>query len=280
VNAAFETTLAEGIRFERRTSHATFATADEKVGMAASCRSGPRSPPAAEHTRRIRWPAMSAPERAWVSWSSGKDSAFALHVARQAGLAVVGLVTTVDAESGRVPVHGVPRHLVEAQARALQLPLHEIALPWPCPNDVYRERVRAALADVEINRIVFGDLFLRDIRTFREELLAGSGVAPGFPLWGRDTAALAADMVDAGLRAVVTAVDPAQAPGRLVGREFDSAFLRDLPAGVDPCGERGEFHTFVTDGPDFAAPVSVSVGEVMTRDGHVVAELHSDSGPG
>src|ERR1700754_1868081 len=144
---------------------------------------------------------MSAPGRTWVSWSSGKDSAFALHTARAAGSTVDGLLTTVDAGSDRVPVHGVPHALVQAQARALLLPLHTVALPWPCPNDVYRTRLRAALADGGVDQVVFGDLFLRDIRTFREELLDGSGVTPAFPLWGRNTATLAVEMLRSGLQA-------------------------------------------------------------------------------
>jgi uncharacterized protein (TIGR00290 family) len=196
--------------------------------------------------------------RAWVSWSSGKDCAFALHAARKAGFAVEGLLTTVDAETGHVPVHGIGSEPVRAQARALGLPLHTVALPWPCPNEVYRDRVRAAVARAEIEYIVFGDLFLRDIRTFREELFAGSGVTPTFPLWGRNTAALAHDMLRTGIRAVVVAVDPARLPDGLVGRRFDDAFLRELPAGVDPCGENGEFHTFVEDGPGFATPVHLT----------------------
>jgi uncharacterized protein (TIGR00290 family) len=216
---------------------------------------------------------MSAPGRTWVSWSSGKDSAFALHLVRAAGVTVDGLLTTVDAGSDRVPVHGVPHALVQAQARALRLPLHTVALPWPCPNDVYRTRFRAALTDGGVEQVVFGDLFLGDIRTFREELLDGSGVTPAFPLWGRNTATLAVEMLRSGLRAVVTAVDPTRAPGELVGRRFDHRFLQELPAGVDPCGERGEFHTFVTDGPGFATAVDVAVGDVVTRDRHVTAEL-------
>lgn len=215
--------------------------------------------------------------RAWVSWSSGKDSAFALRAARAAGLPVTGLLTTVDDRFARVPVHGVEQALVAAQAGALGLPLHPVALPWPCPDDVYRARVRAVLVDAGVDRIVFGDLFLRDIRTFREELLTGSGVAPVFPLWGRDTAGLAADMVDSGLRAVVTAVDLAQAPARLAGRRFDHELLGELPATVDPCGERGEFHTFVVDGPDFAAPVDVAAGEVVLEAGFATAQLRLGS---
>jgi uncharacterized protein (TIGR00290 family) len=208
-----------------------------------------------------------------MSWSSGKDSAFALPVARASGIAVDGLLTTIDVETQRVPIHGVPHVLVQAQARALGLPLHTVALPWPCPNDVYRARLRAALAEGGVSQVVFGDLFLRDIRSFREELLDGSGVAPTFPLWGRDTAELAAEMLHSGLQAVVISVDPARVPAELVGRRFDHRFLRELPAGVDPCGEHGEFHTFVVDGPGFAAPVEVEVGEVVVRDRHVTVEL-------
>jgi uncharacterized protein (TIGR00290 family) len=222
---------------------------------------------------------MSTPGRTWVSWSSGKDSAYALHTARTAGITVDGLLTTVDAGSDRVPVHGVPHALVRAQAQALRLPLHTVALPWPCPNDVYRTHLRPTLADGGVDQVVFGDLFLRDIRTFREELLDGSGVAPAFPLWGRNTATLAVEMLRSGLQAVVTAVDPTRAPSELVGRRFDHRFLQELPAGVDPCGERGEFHTFVTDGPGFAAAVDVAVGEIETRDRHVTAQLRPVADP-
>jgi uncharacterized protein (TIGR00290 family) len=212
-------------------------------------------------------------ERVWVSWSSGKDSAFALHAARAEGLAVTGLLTTTDVGSDRVPVHGVEQALVTAQAAALGLPLHAVALPWPCPNDVYRDRVRSTLVDAGVEAVVFGDLFLADIRAYREDLLAGSGVTPVFPLWGRDSADLAAEMVDSGLRAVVTAVDLAQAPARFAGRPFDREFLDALPATVDPCGERGEFHTFVTDGPGFGAPVDVTVDRVERHDGFATARL-------
>jgi uncharacterized protein (TIGR00290 family) len=214
-------------------------------------------------------------ERGWVSWSSGKDAAFALG-AVEATLDVVGLLTTVDAGSGRVPVHGVGLELVRAQARALGLPLHVVELPWPCPNQVYEARTGEALAQARrggVDRLVFGDLHLRDVRDYREGALSGSGIVPLFPLWGRPTAALAAEMVQRGLRAVVTSVDPAQAPGELAGRWFDARFLDELPAGIDPCGERGEFHTFVVDGPGFARAVDVEIGVPALRDGFVVAEI-------
>jgi uncharacterized protein (TIGR00290 family) len=218
---------------------------------------------------------VESSRRGWVSWSSGKDAAFALAAVR-GSVEVVGLLTTVDAAGGRVPVHGVPRGLVRAQARALGLPLHTVELPWPCPNEVYEARLGEALAGARrdgVERLVFGDLHLRDVRDYREGVLSGSGLAPLFPLWGRPTDALAAEMVERGLRAVVTCVDPAQAPGDLAGRWFDARFLAELPAGVDPCGEHGEFHTFVVDGPGFAHAVDVEVGPPVERDGFVVAEL-------
>jgi uncharacterized protein (TIGR00290 family) len=216
-------------------------------------------------------------ERGWLSWSTGKDSAFALRAVRTGGeVDVVGLLTTVDAGSGRVPVHGVPRELVRAQARALGLPLHVVELPWPCPNDVYEARTWEALAGARrdgVDRLVFGDLHLRDVREYRERFLTGSGVAPLFPLWGRPTRALASEMVGSGLRAVVASVDLAQAPAELAGRWFDDGFLDDLPAGVDPCGENGEFHTFVVDGPGFTTAVDVVVGAPVERDGFAVTDL-------
>ncbi|GEL18359.1 ATP-binding domain-containing protein [Pseudonocardia asaccharolytica] len=220
---------------------------------------------------------MTNPTRGWVSWSSGKDAAFALHTVRETrAVDVVGLLTTMNAATRRVPVHAVPHALVQAQADALGLPLHTVDLPWPCPNDIYEARTNEALTAAGragVERLVFGDLHLRDVREYRERSIADSGVAPMFPLWGRPTAELAAEMLRCGLRAVVTCVDPAQAPAELAGRWFDEAFLDGLPDGVDPCGERGEFHTFVVDGPGFTVPVDVAVGPPVERDGFVVAEL-------
>ncbi|MBW0101356.1 adenine nucleotide alpha hydrolase [Pseudonocardia sp. KRD291] len=222
--------------------------------------------------------------KAWLSWSSGKDATFALHALRSAGeVEVTGLLTTVarpasgDGRS-RVPVHDVAQPLVQAQADALGLALHAVELPSPCPNDAYRERTGAALQRARadgVAHVAFGDLFLADVREFREQSLRGTGVGPLFPLWGRDTAALAASMVACGLRAVVTCVDPARAPASLAGRWFDESFLDDLPDGVDPCGENGEFHTFVTDGPGFARPVPVEVVSTGERDGFVQAEIRA-----
>ncbi|MCE3555117.1 ATP-binding protein [Pseudonocardia sp. RS11V-5] len=207
---------------------------------------------------------------AWLSWSCGKDSAYALGACAD----VTGLFTTVTA--GRVPVHGVRRELVEAQAAALGLPLHVVELPWPCPNTEYERRTGAALAAARAtgaDTVVYGDLFLDDIRAYRERTLAGTGLTPRFPLWGRPTGALAREMIAAGLRAVVVSVDPARMPAELAGHAFDAEFLAALPEGVDPCGENGEFHTFVTAGPGFRAPVPVTVNRVGDRDGMLVAEL-------
>jgi uncharacterized protein (TIGR00290 family) len=217
-----------------------------------------------------------------MSWSSGKDSTLALHTLRQAGdVEVVGLLTTVNAAFERVAMHGVRRQLLEAQADALGLPLHVVDLPWPCSNEEYERRMAGAVAAARgegVTRMGFGDLYLADIRAYREQALAGTGIEPVFPLWLRPTGALAREMIELGIRAVVTCVDPAQAPGALAGRWFDDALLADLPAGVDPCGENGEFHTLVVDGPGFAAPLGVVVGEVVERDGFVFCDVLPEDG--
>jgi uncharacterized protein (TIGR00290 family) len=215
--------------------------------------------------------------KAIVSWSSGKDSAWALHVLRAGGdLDVVGLLTTVNTEFSRVAMHAVREALLDAQANALGLPCTKIALPWPCSNEVYEramsEALRAATAS-GVTHVVFGDLFLRDIRAYRESKLAGTGLTPVFPLWERDTRALATEMIAGGLRATLTCVDPKQLDGRFAGRAFDRALLEDLPPAVDPCGENGEFHTFVTHAPCFAHPVDVTPGEIVEREGFVFADL-------
>jgi uncharacterized protein (TIGR00290 family) len=223
-------------------------------------------------------PASAVPRRrAWMSWSSGKDSALALHEARTAGeVDVVGLLTTVNAVADRVAMHGVRRTLLEAQAHALGLPLRVVELPWPCPNDAYEARMAAAVAearDVGVEAVVFGDLFLEDVRRYRERSLEGSGLEPLFPLWGEPTGALARRMLARGIRAVVTCTDLGQGARGLAGRWFDEAFLDALPPGVDPCGERGEFHTLVVDGPGFARPLDVVVGETVVRDGFAYADV-------
>jgi uncharacterized protein (TIGR00290 family) len=212
-----------------------------------------------------------------VSWSSGKDAALALHEVVRAGeLDVVGLLTTVTGPFARVSMHGVRRELLTRQARALRLPLREVEIPSPCPNSVYEEAMGRAVARLRsegVERIVFGDLFLEEIRRYREEKLAGSGVAPVFPLWGRPTRALAEEMVNLGLAAHLVCLDPRKLAKAFAGRVFDRSLLDELPAGVDPCGENGEFHTCVTDLPEFHAPIPVRVGPVVERDGFVFADL-------
>ena len=215
--------------------------------------------------------------RILLSWSSGKDSAWALHVLRQQGeVEVVGLLTTLNSTHGRVAMHAVRAALLERQAAAAGLPLWPVQLPWPCPNDTY-EALMAGVFDRAraegIDAIAYGDLFLADIRAYREARHAGTGIGALFPLWQQPTAQLARTMVDGGLRACLTCVDPKQLDGAFAGREFDAALLRDLPATVDPCGENGEFHTFAHAGPMFAAPIPITKGEVVTRDGFVFADL-------
>jgi uncharacterized protein (TIGR00290 family) len=229
-----------------------------------------------------RTPPAGAP-KAVVSWSSGKDAAMALHEVRQAGeLDVVGLLTTVTATFDRVSMHGVRRELLAWQARALGLPLVEVEIPSPCPNSVYEAAMGRAIDRLRsqgVERIVFGDLYLEDIRRYREERLAGTGVEPVFPLWGRPTRALAERMIDLGLVTYLVCLDPRHLPKALAGRRFDRALLGELPRSVDPCGENGEFHTCVTDGPEFSGPIPVHPGPVVERDGFVFADLIPGPGP-
>jgi uncharacterized protein (TIGR00290 family) len=212
-----------------------------------------------------------------VSWSSGKDSAWMVHVLRQrADVELAGMLTTVNEVYQRVAMHAVRVELLQAQADSLGLPLWQIPIPSPCPNDVYEramaEAVGRAVAD-GFTHVAFGDLFLEDIRRYREERLAGSGLTPLFPLFGLDTTELARTMVANGLRARLTCVNPTVIDARFAGREFDAALLDELPAPVDPCGERGEFHTFAYDGPMFATPIPIESGDIVERDGFVFADL-------
>jgi uncharacterized protein (TIGR00290 family) len=215
--------------------------------------------------------------RALVAWSSGKDAAWALHEVRRAGeLEVVGLLTTLTDTFSRVSMHAVREELLDRQALAAGLPCHKVRIPWPCPNEIYEARMSAALATARaqgITHVVFGDLFLSDVRAYREAKLAGTGIAPVFPLWGRDTRRLAGEMLDGGLEARLTCVDPRKLDRSLAGRAFDAALLAALPEGVDPCGEHGEFHSFAWAGPMFSAPVPVVPGEVVEREGFVFADL-------
>lgn len=215
-------------------------------------------------------------ERLLLSWSSGKDSAWMLHVLREQQRDIGALVTTINEEAGRVAMHGVRVELVRAQARAAGLPLWEIPLPWLCSNEEYDRRMASVVergAREGFTHVAFGDLFLEDIRRYREDRLRGSGLLPVFPLWGRDTRALADEMLDGGLEAFVTCVDPRQAPAAIAGRRFDRTLLSELPSGADPCGERGEFHTFAARGPMFEEPVAVTRGDVVERDGFIFADL-------
>jgi uncharacterized protein (TIGR00290 family) len=212
-----------------------------------------------------------------MSWSSGKDSALALHEVRTNGaVEVVALLTTVNADTNQVAMHGVRRALLEAQAAALDLPLHVVELPWPCPNAIYEHQMNDALGTARaagIEAMVFGDLFLDDIRRYREASLLGSGIRPLFPLWQRPTSELALDLIEQGFRALVVCVDLAQAPSSLAGRWFNHSLLAEFPPGVDPCGENGEFHTVVVDGPGFAHSIDVVVGQTTERDGFAFTDV-------
>jgi uncharacterized protein (TIGR00290 family) len=216
-------------------------------------------------------------KRVMLSWSSGKDSAWALHLLRNdPEVELIGLFTTVNREFDRVAMHAVRRTLLDAQAASIGLPLFTIPIPYPCPNEVYEAAMAMFVEEAKrrgVTHFAFGDLFLEDIRRYREGKLAGTGIGPLFPLWGLPTRALAQDMVLGGLHAYIVCVDPKQAPRGWAGQPFDAAFVAAVPEGIDPCGERGEFHTFVCDGPMFRYPVEVVVGEIVERDGFVFADL-------
>jgi uncharacterized protein (TIGR00290 family) len=218
-----------------------------------------------------------AKRRALLAWSSGKDSAWTLHVLRQqAAYDVVGLVTTINSGAERVAMHAVRTKLVAAQAAMAGIPLWPVPIPSPCSNAEYEAAMREVIERARVEAVTafaFGDLFLEDIRDYRERQLADSGLTPVFPLWLRPTGALAREMVISGLRAHLTCVDPKQLPAGFAGRTFDLTLLRDLPPSVDPCGERGEFHTFAYAGPMFRHDLAVRVGEIVERDGFVFADV-------
>ena len=215
--------------------------------------------------------------KALVAWSSGKDAAWALHEVRRAGgMELAGLLTTVTDPFSRVSMHGVREELLDRQAAAAGLVCRKVRIPWPCPNGVYEARTGLAFAAARaegVTHVIFGDLFLADVRAYREAQLAGTGLTPLFPLWGRDTGRLAREMIDGGLQARLTCVDPRTLDRSLAGRAFDRALLADLPPRVDPCGENGEFHSFAWAGPMFMAPIPVTCGEVVEREGFVFADL-------
>jgi uncharacterized protein (TIGR00290 family) len=215
--------------------------------------------------------------RVAVSWSSGKDSAWSLHLLRQdPSIEVVALVTTFNQQFDRVAMHAVRRELLELQSQSVGVPLWTVPLPWPCSNEQYEARMRdlcTRAVNEGVQAMAFGDLFLADIRAYREKQLAGTGLQPLFPVWQIPTRHLAAEMIGSGLKAKITCVDPKVLPAEFAGCDFDSQFLKDLPRTVDPCGENGEFHSFVYDGPGFRQPIEVSVGEVAARDGFIFADL-------
>jgi uncharacterized protein (TIGR00290 family) len=216
-------------------------------------------------------------KRTLLSWSSGKDSAWSLYLLRQnPEYEIVGLLTTFNREADRVAMHGVRRALVQAQAAAAGIPLWEVELPWPCSNEDYESAMLATCKKAVANGIefvAFGDLFLRDIREYREKQLRDTGLSPLFPVWEIPTRKLAEEMIASGLRAKLACIDTKQISGDFAGREFDAQLLSDLPASADPCGENGEFHSFVYAGPMFERPVAIEVGEIVTRDQFVYADL-------
>ena len=212
-----------------------------------------------------------------LSWSSGKDSAWALYrLQRDPEIDVVGLFCTVNQKFDRVAMHGVRRELLELQAERLDLPLYVIDIPYPCSNEEYEARMTMFIGQAKADNIeccAFGDLYLEDVRQYRENNLKGTGITPLFPLWGIPTETLSKDMIQNGLRAIVTCIDPGSMPEHFAGREYNKSFLEDIPREVDPCGENGEFHSFAFDGPMFSESIKVSAGEVVRRDGFVFSEL-------
>jgi uncharacterized protein (TIGR00290 family) len=215
--------------------------------------------------------------RAILSWSSGKDSAMALHRAiGSQQFEIACLLTTLSEPFRRVSMHGVREELLDRQAESLRLPLEKVLIPYPCPNAVYEAKMRNVLSLWKtrgVTHVIFGDLFLADIRKYRETNLSKMNLTPVFPVWGTDTAGLAQEMLKLGFRAILTCVDPRRLDASFAGRQFDSSFLRDLPPSVDPCGENGEFHTFVYDGPIFRLPIPVEPGVSVLRDGFQFTDL-------
>jgi uncharacterized protein (TIGR00290 family) len=212
-----------------------------------------------------------------LSWSSGKDSAWTLHLLRQQpDIQVIALITALNSEAGRVAMHAVRRELVQAQAERTGIPLWAVELPWPCSNLEYEDRMRTLCqrATAEgVTAVAFGDLFLQDVRDYRIRQLQGSGLEPLFPVWQIPTGQLSRDLIAAGVKAKVTCVDPSKVAKSFAGREYDLSLLNALPAGADPCGENGEFHTFVYDAPVFSHPIEVRNGALVERDGFVFADL-------
>ncbi len=220
---------------------------------------------------------MPARPKALIAWSSGKDSAWALHEIRRAGnFVVAGALTTVTDTFGRVSMHGVREELLRAQVDAAGLPAILVHIPFPCPNEIYEQKMSVAIADAKasgVTHMIFGDLFLEDVRAYRERQLTGTGITPVFPLWGRPTPELSREMINAGVEAHLSTVDLKKLPALFAGRRFDDTLLDALPAGTDPCGENGEFHSFVSAGPMLSRRIAVKVGETVERDGFAYADL-------
>jgi len=220
---------------------------------------------------------MARRPKALIAWSSGKDSAWALHEVRRAGdFDIVGALTTVTDTFGRVSMHGVREELLLAQLAAVGLPASVVRIPYPCPNEIYERKMAAAMDSARstgVTHMIFGDLFLADVRAYRERQLTGTGITPVFPLWQRPTRTLAREMIDAGVQAYLSTIDLKKLPASFAGRCFDSALLDALPAGADPCGENGEFHSFVSAGPMLEGKIAVNLGETVERDGFAYADL-------
>jgi len=215
--------------------------------------------------------------KALLAWSSGKDAAWALHATRQSTeVEVIGLLTTITGPFKRISMHGVRTELLEAQALSTGLPLHKIIIPHPCPNEAYESALRETLEKARkegVTHVIHGDIFLQSVRDYREKRLAETGMSALFPLWNKDTGKLADEMVNAGLKAYITCIDPRKVPREMAGRSFDSDFLSELPERVDPLGERGEFHTFCFDGPMLSSPIPVTPGETVEREGFLFTDL-------
>ena len=220
---------------------------------------------------------MTARAKALIAWSSGKDSAWALHEARRAGdFDIIGALTTVTDTFGRVSMHGVREELLRVQLEAAGLPAIVLHIPFPCSNEIYEQKMATAMHDARasgVTYMIFGDLFLEDVRAYRERHLAGTGITPVFPVWRMPTPALAREMIDSGVEAHLSAVDLKKLPASFAGRRFDGALLKALPAGTDPCGENGEFHSFVSAGPMLSRKIPVKVGKTVERDGFAYADL-------
>jgi uncharacterized protein (TIGR00290 family) len=247
---------------------------DRTIGFSLPCRAISDQNIRGKHVKVKK---TDAKTRTLLSWSSGKDSAWALHILQQSNdIEVIGLFTTINRVHRRVAMHAVSDRLLRAQALAVGFPLQELEIPYPCSDTEYAgvmERFLAEAATQGVKKIAFGDLALEDIRRYREEKMRHTGIEPVFPVWGTPTNVLSKELIEAGFRMLVTCIDPRSVPRKLIGREYDKIFLEELPEGADPCGENGEFHTFVFDGPIFKEPLQVRPGRIVERDGFVFADV-------